>query len=60
MALPPLGEQRQIAAVLSGIDSKIELLRARQTQFQSLKRGLMQKLLTGEWRVNVDTNASGS
>jgi type I restriction enzyme S subunit len=58
MVLPPLGEQRRIAAVLSGVDSKIELLRARQTQFQSLKRGLMQKLLTGEWRVSVDASAT--
>lgn len=60
MVLPPLGEQRRIAAVLSGVDSKIELLRARQTQFQSLKRGLMQKLLTGDWRVNVDASATGT
>jgi len=60
MVLPPLCEQRRIAAVLSGVDSKIELLRARQTQFQSLKRGLMQKLLTGEWRVNVDPSATGT
>lgn len=60
MVLPPLGEQRRIAAVLSGVDSKIELLRARQTQFQSLKRGLMQKLLTGEWRVSVDASAAGT
>jgi len=56
MVLPPIGEQRQIAAVLSGVDSKIELLRARQTHFQNLKRGLMQKLITGEWRVNVNAS----
>lgn len=59
MVLPPLSEQRRIAAVLSGVDSKIELLRARQTQFQTLKRGLMQKLLTGEWRVSADASATG-
>ncbi len=60
MVLPPLGEQQRIAAMLSSVDSKIEVLRARQTQFQNLKRGLMQKLLTGEWRVSVDASAAGT
>lgn len=58
--VPPTEEQQRIAAVLAGVDAKIELLRARQTQFQNLKRGLMQKLLTGEWRVSVDTSATGT
>lgn len=58
MVLPPLAEQRQIAKILSTVDSKIELLTARQTQFMNLKRGLMQKLLTGEWRVRLDGSAS--
>lgn len=60
MVLPPLAEQRQIAKILSTVDSKIELLTARQTQFMNLKRGLMQKLLTGEWRVRLDANADES
>lgn len=55
MVLPPIEEQVRIAEVLSKVDSKIELLTTRQSHFQTLKRGLMQKLLTGEWRVKVDT-----
>jgi len=58
MVLPPITEQRRIAEVLFGIDSKVELLRALQTQFETLKRGLMQKLLTGEWRVKVDAESA--
>lgn len=56
MVLPPIEEQARIAEVLSSVDSKIELLTTRQSQFQTLKRGLMQKLLTGEWRVKVDAD----
>lgn len=54
MVLPPIEEQVRIAEVLSSVDSKIGLLTTRQSQFQTLKRGLMQKLLTGEWRLKVD------
>lgn len=53
-AMPPLDEQVQIAACLSSIDDKLDSLTVRQTHYQTLKRGLMQKLLTGEWRVKVD------
>jgi type I restriction enzyme S subunit len=58
--LPPTEEQQRIAAVLAGVDAKVELLRTRQTQFQTLKRGLMQKLLTGEWRVSADARATAT
>lgn len=57
IALPPLAEQQRIGEVLSSADAKIDLLRSRQTHFQNLKRGLMQKLLTGEWRVKLDAEA---
>jgi type I restriction enzyme, S subunit len=53
MVLPPIEEQVRIAEVLSSVDSKIELLTTRLSHIQTLKRGLMQKLLTGEWRVKV-------
>lgn len=52
--VPPIAEQHRIATVLAEVSSKVELLRRREAQFQTLKRGLMQKLLTGEWRVKVD------
>ncbi|MNM17334.1 putative type-1 restriction enzyme specificity protein [compost metagenome] len=49
--LPPLNEQNKITEILDGVDAKLCMLISKQTHYQSLKRGLMQKLLTGEWRV---------
>lgn len=60
IAVPSLGEQQKIADILDAVDAKAENLIAKHTHYQTLKRGLMQKLLTGEWRVNVDASASGS
>ncbi|MDF5082773.1 restriction endonuclease subunit S [Vibrio parahaemolyticus] len=51
---PNLEEQEQIALVLSTVDEKITLLAKQQSETQQLKKGLMQKLLTGEWRVPVE------
>ncbi len=44
--LPPLPEQRKIAAILSSVDDAIEKTQAVIDQVQVVKRGLMQKLLT--------------
>jgi len=52
--LPPAAEQREIAAILGAVDEKRGSLAAKHRHYQTLKRGLMQKLLTGEWRVKVD------
>lgn len=54
VVVPNLEEQAHIANVLDAIDSKLSALAAKQARHQDLKRGLMQKLLTGEWRVKVD------
>lgn len=48
---PPLKEQRAIAAVLGVADDEIRLLEAKCAALERQKRGLMQKLLTGEVRV---------
>ena len=48
---PPLEEQKQIAEILSTADEKLENLKAKKESFEKLKKGLMQKLLTGEVRV---------
>jgi type I restriction enzyme S subunit len=56
--LPPVEEQRRIAEVVASIDAKIGLLKNREYHYQKLKRGLMQKLLTGEWRVKLDSPTS--
>lgn len=55
--LPEVGEQKKIAEILLGFDDKLATLTTQHTHYQSLKRGLMQKLLTGEWRVRVDAVA---
>lgn len=52
--IPSLAEQEYITSVFDGLEEKIEFLAQKQKHFQTLKRGLMQKLLTGEWRVSVD------
>ncbi|WP_298691161.1 restriction endonuclease subunit S [uncultured Sulfuricurvum sp.] len=49
---PPLDEQKQIAEILSTTDEKLETLRTKKEAFETLKKGLMQKLLSGEVRVN--------
>jgi type I restriction enzyme, S subunit len=49
--LPPLEEQKRIAEILSATDEKLEILREKKESFEELKKGLMQKLLTGEVRV---------
>ena len=52
--LPQKGsEQIRIAAVLSACDREIELLKKKQEKLRKQKRGLMQKLLTGEVRVKI-------
>lgn len=51
MPLPPLPEQRQIAEILTTVDEKIGVLQDKKAQYQTLKRGLMQQLLTGQRRV---------
>ena len=46
VGLPPLPEQRKIAAILSSVDDAIEKTQAVIDQVQVAKRGLMQELLT--------------
>ena len=46
VGLPPLPEQRKIAAILSSVDDAIEKTQAVIDQLQVVKRGLMQELLT--------------
>lgn len=47
-------EQKRIAEVLDCAELEIDLLRRERDTLDTQKRGLMQKLLTGEWRVAVD------
>lgn len=51
---PPLEEQQEIASILSSIDNKLEALSNRKQKLQQIKQGLMQDLLTGRVRVNLN------
>jgi type I restriction enzyme S subunit len=54
IAKPKLNEQQMIAAVLSAADKEIALLKNELTNLTDQKKGLMQKLLTGEVRVKTE------
>jgi type I restriction enzyme S subunit len=59
---PPLAQQQQIAAILNTARQEIDLLKRQAEAYRRQKRGLMQKLLTGAWRVRVgggDTDGHG-
>lgn len=51
---PPLEEQKEIAETLSVCQHEIELLKQLADKYKTQKRGLMQKMLTGEWRVKPE------
>jgi type I restriction enzyme, S subunit len=51
LGLPPLPEQRAIAAVLSDMDAEIDALVRRRDKTKALKQGMMQELLTGRTRL---------
>ena len=48
---PPLPEQQKIAEILSTVDKRLELLRAKKEKLERIKKGLMNDLLTGKRRV---------
>jgi len=50
--LPPLKEQQKIAQVLSTADKEIELLKNELETLKEQKRGLMQRLLSGDVRTD--------
>lgn len=52
-ALPPVAEQARVLAVLDAGVAEIEVLGHYLAALKTQKRGLMQKLLTGQWRVTV-------
>ena len=54
IVVPPKKEQQEIARILSTVDRKLEQLQTQKAQTQQLKKGLMQKLLTGQIRVQPD------
>lgn len=53
LPLPNIDEQRGINTVLETVQRESDLLRRKLELLKKQKRGLMQKLLTGEWRVKA-------
>lgn len=51
--IPKIEEQKQISLILSSVDEQIEQYESKKEKLQELKKGLMQKLLTGKIRVKV-------
>ena len=49
--VPPLHEQNKIASILSSVDDSIQKSKDKKGQLISVKKGLMQDLLTGKVRV---------
>ena len=52
--VPPRSEQEAISEVLAVHSRKLTALQEQRDMYARQKRGLMQKLLTGEWRVKVE------
>jgi type I restriction enzyme S subunit len=53
ITFPPFEEQLKICEAIAVIESRLELLLMKLSQTQSLKKSLMQDLLTGKVRVSV-------
>lgn len=51
LIIPTLKEQLQISSILSSVDEQIQQYESKKEKLQELKKGLMQKLLTGKIRV---------
>jgi len=52
--VPPIDEQRKIALALTAAKQELALIDDEIEALTRQKRGLMQKLLTGEWRVKLE------
>ena len=55
LPVPSFSRQRAVARFLNASQREIELLRRLTQKYQRQKRGLMQKLLTGEWQVRAES-----
>ncbi len=51
---PPPQEQKEIASILTSVDDNIEEKQRKLEHTQFLKKSLMQNLLTGKVRVQLD------
>lgn len=54
--IPEVDEQIAIASVLAALDNELAIQKKQRNALVQQKHGLMQKLLTGQWRVTVPTS----
>lgn len=54
ISLPLLPEQKRIVNILDTARKEVEILKKLTEQYRTQKRGLMQKLLIGKWRLKTD------
>ena len=54
ISCPPFKEQTAIAQILMAIDKELNLLKSKTEKLKEQKKGMMQVLLTGEKRLNLD------
>jgi type I restriction enzyme S subunit len=59
LQIPDIAEQMAISAVLNTMREEINLIEKQRAAISEQKRGLMQKLLTGVWRVQLDGSDRG-
>jgi type I restriction enzyme, S subunit len=52
--LPSREQQKEIQSALNTAQQEIELLKQLAEKYKTQKRGLMQKMLTGEWRIKPE------
>ena len=52
--VPDLKKQKNIGELLGTLDKEIDLLKQLAEKYKTQKRGLMQKLLTGDWRIKPE------
>ncbi len=52
VSLPPYSEQHEISEILCTVDQKLIILQDKKNEYDKLKQGLMQQLLTGKIRVS--------
>ncbi len=55
--IPEMSEQKRIALILNTAKKEITLLEKLAEKYRLQKKGIMQKLLTGEWRVKSNDHA---
>ena len=53
ISFPSLSEQNRVVKILSKWEQEVEILKQFSSKYQEQKKGLMQQLLTGKWRIEV-------